>query len=467
MKTKRRLELFVFYDTEGIAAHLSRMAEKGWALQGINQYFWTYTQIPPEKRTYGIAFFPAASHFDPKPSKKQTEYLEYCEEARWHYVTQWHQMQIFYTTAENPVPLETDETLKLEIIHQAMKKSFLPGTWTLLALFAVQLFLQRRIFRQSPLEMLTDGVSQTGILITLLAILLCLFYIASYYRWRKKSLASTEAGGDCQKVGKVVSRIGLLAVVCVWGFLLCQFYFMAGQNLLGIAVVIFLLFVGIFWITFHMQNFLKKRGVSRQKNIILTVTVSILLALGVTAAIFCLISTEVFSTKKGGKVYTHTLPDGEVFSVTLEQDHLPLTTQDLTEIPEDAPYSNSCRKNTSFLASSAECKQLCFNPELDVPELEYTLCDIHIPSLTDWALESHMEYILEMRNRSRSYSSTSVYQPVSFADGIRAWQLYDGDTPKESMIMEKDNRIVQIHFYNMDVSTEQWEKAAEILFAEE
>ena len=34
-------------------------------------------------------------------------------------------MLIFYTTAENPVPLETDEALRLEATHKAMKRSWL------------------------------------------------------------------------------------------------------------------------------------------------------------------------------------------------------------------------------------------------------------------------------------------------------------------------------------------------------
>lgn len=124
MKRKRRLEIFAFYDSEGIAAHLNHMAQKGWALQTIGTTFWTYEAIEPENRTYGITFFPDVSAFDTKPTEALQDFIAYCEEAGWHYVTQLSQMQIFYTTNENPIPLETDESLRLEITHKAMKKKF-------------------------------------------------------------------------------------------------------------------------------------------------------------------------------------------------------------------------------------------------------------------------------------------------------------------------------------------------------
>ena len=141
MKRKRRLEIFAFYDSEGIAAHLNHMAQKGWALQSIDTTFWTYEAIEPENRTYGITFFPDVSAFDTKPTEALQDFIAYCEEAGWHYVTQLSQMQIFYTTNENPIPLETDESLRLEITHKAMKKNFLPGILALLALCLWEIYL--------------------------------------------------------------------------------------------------------------------------------------------------------------------------------------------------------------------------------------------------------------------------------------------------------------------------------------
>lgn len=47
MKTKRRLEIFAFWQPEEICRHLEKMAQKGWLLLEINHPFWTYRQILP------------------------------------------------------------------------------------------------------------------------------------------------------------------------------------------------------------------------------------------------------------------------------------------------------------------------------------------------------------------------------------------------------------------------------------
>ena len=46
-QTKRRMELLSFYDHTGIERHLTRMARKGWKVEKINNYFWTYRRIEP------------------------------------------------------------------------------------------------------------------------------------------------------------------------------------------------------------------------------------------------------------------------------------------------------------------------------------------------------------------------------------------------------------------------------------
>lgn len=82
--------------------------KKGWALKDVTNPLWTYEEITPEKRTYRTAFYPANQVYALNAADKQEEYIAYCEPAGWHYVTSWDNMLIFYITAENPVPLETD-----------------------------------------------------------------------------------------------------------------------------------------------------------------------------------------------------------------------------------------------------------------------------------------------------------------------------------------------------------------------
>ena len=58
---KRRIEAFSFFDYTGIARHLSKMAGKGWMLEKITNFGWTYRRITPKKLTFCVCDFPKAS----------------------------------------------------------------------------------------------------------------------------------------------------------------------------------------------------------------------------------------------------------------------------------------------------------------------------------------------------------------------------------------------------------------------
>lgn len=141
LRTKRRMEFFAFYDDQGIARHLERMAGKGWLIERINNYFWTYRKIEPQRLRFAVTYFPEASDFNPGPTENQQTFLEYCESAGWQFAAQWCQMQIF--CSENPaaVPLETDEFSRLQNIHRCMRKNFLPGNIVILIMLGILLGL--------------------------------------------------------------------------------------------------------------------------------------------------------------------------------------------------------------------------------------------------------------------------------------------------------------------------------------
>ena len=100
MRKKRRLEQFIFYDYNGIADHLEKMAAKGWRLSKISGNVWTYEAIEPTESTelkYTVTYFSEASEFNPYPTENQQVFLDYCEEAGWKLAAEWAQMQILYS----------------------------------------------------------------------------------------------------------------------------------------------------------------------------------------------------------------------------------------------------------------------------------------------------------------------------------------------------------------------------------
>ena len=58
---KRRIELFSFFDYTGIARHLTKMAEKGWLIEKMSSFGWTYRRIKPQKLHFFVSYYPKAS----------------------------------------------------------------------------------------------------------------------------------------------------------------------------------------------------------------------------------------------------------------------------------------------------------------------------------------------------------------------------------------------------------------------
>lgn len=249
MKRKRRLETFAFYDMEGIITHLENMAQAGWALRETGSLFWTYEKIESTVPIYGTTFFPDASEMDITPTATQAEFLAYCQKAGWQYVTQWKTMQIFQTTAENPISLETDEALRLEITHKAMKKTLLSDHLTLGFLFLMMVFFSRE-----------------SLVLWMLYLLLACYLFGScfaYGHWYKQSLRTVEAGGNCLSVGKK-GRFLAKSLRFLAGFMVLWTFFQGGSGEPFAMLALLPLVLAFLTLYFLVQKLCKKLGLSKK-----------------------------------------------------------------------------------------------------------------------------------------------------------------------------------------------------------
>lgn len=80
---KRQLSWYQPDDTEAIARHLERMAGKGWLLEKVDNWIFTYRRAQPARVRYTVTFFPEASVFDPGLTRGQETYADYCQAAGW------------------------------------------------------------------------------------------------------------------------------------------------------------------------------------------------------------------------------------------------------------------------------------------------------------------------------------------------------------------------------------------------
>lgn len=453
MKRKQRWENFVFYDTESITAHLEDMAQKGWALVDVTRSFWTYEKIQPEKRTYCTAFYPANRVYAPNAQDKQAEYIAYCEQAGWHYVTNWDNMLIFYTTAENPVPLETDEALRLEATHKAMQRTWLTayGLLGILLLLNVMFYVFSLI--DDPLHTLADGMALfQNILFAIVLVYTCVA-IFSYLQWRRKSLSAVESGGTCLPVNRNVQRfqkfffpIEIFAVL--W---FCLDRFLTDDMMTPAVVIAFAVVLLLLWLLFQKVHLPVKACVTA------LVFLAAMIPMFYTMVSLSLKVEEAREnhTNPWGKLYVATLPNGERKNILLQTDEIPLTITDLKDVPEGIPYSTARQEESSPLATKQTCLQEIPDGVAQAPQMHYEIMDLSLDFLTSHCLRAY-------EKQDTNADTSLTYEPIALSGTDGAWQLCKNGAPLPQYLFYKDNRIVLLR-PDWGISQKELEQAASIL----
>lgn len=423
MKKKTRLENFVYYDTEGITAHLEKMALEGWALEDVTRSFWTYVSIPPEKRTYGASFYPANLTFAPDAANKNEDYVAYCQQAGWQYVTQWQKMMIFYTTEENPVPLETDESLRLDATWEAMKRSHLAADLAMSALFLANICLYISSLLRHPLTHLADGGLLAQNLLFALLLPFSLGASLAYVLWQKRSRASVKAGGHCLPVGKGTRRLQRfffpiqLAAVFWWGF---GRFFPSQQAVLGILLLAAVLYL--------VWKLLQKLGLPPKACVLVL--------------LFLFVAIPRF-----GAMVSLSLDAGQESATVSDA---PLTAADLAEIPREETPSVFCRKSVSPFAKKLEYDQ---KATADLPGLSYEIMEVSLTGMIPRCLAAYEE-------QAETYRQT--YKEISLSGADGAWQLYQGNQPMPQYLFY-ENDLIALLRPDEALSPEALETAAGLL----
>ena len=397
---KRTLVNVSFYDPEAIQRKLEQMAARGWMLQKAGNLFWTYTKIPPQKLRFAVTYFPEASEFDPKPSEKQLEREELCAQDGWRLVLRWDVMQIFCTDREDAVPIDTDPVPQVDNIHRTMRKKVLVSQLLMVLLIFWFLYLQLSQLRRDPADYLSD----------------------------------TAAG---------------LAVV----FLLLSFSASSGGLLflLSAAVVTSVPILLARW----MLGALKRRGVSRWVNLVVTCAAIFVLVIAGTGVIVAAILRGWLPLGEESQPVGSYEWQGRTWDIYDEP--LPLEVEDLVQV--DARWSKEARLQESPLLAYGDYRQdLLFTEEIQGYEIRYEITDVKVPFLYDFVkdgfIRDNQDEVLEkylIPVDPAPWEAEEVYQ-VSWRDGVL----------DDNYLVCWEKRIVEIKFY-WTPTREQIQIAAERL----
>lgn len=373
LKTRCRMVFFAFYDDQGIARHLERMAQKGWMIERINNYFWTYRRIEPQRLRFAVTYFPEASDFNPGPTENQQTFQEYCESAGWRFAVQWCQMQIFYSENSDAVPLETEEPIRLQNIHRCMRKNFLPGNIAVMILMTILLLLQMVSVPRDLLSLLAENTRLITITLLLLAILSEAGMLLGYYFWRRRSLRAVANGGSCVQGGRIQRWLGRPVWLLV--ILLAALYLYSVGSYWPLVLICAAVLAGISALTLAARAIMRKKGFAKETNIAATVVLILLLSLSFNlvlqgasdwmrdAGLFEKQPAYIYTTQTGRSSW-----DWKVYA-----DPIPLKVEDLktTDYPY---YSCELAERSSPFVSVMKASQTGFPDGLEGDErLLYTV----------------------------------------------------------------------------------------------
>ena len=440
---KREFGTYLIFDYRGVEEHLSKMAAKGWRLEKIGPWFWTYRRAEPARTVYAVTYLAGASQFDPESSGTQAALEDLCASAGWEKAADWAQMQIFLNERPDPLPLETDESVRLEAIRRSMRKGFLPWGIALLLLALFFAGLQIKTLLTDPFHLLSSNSGLFTALMWDLLVILQAGNLFSYRRWYRRSLRSVARGGPCAETGPGLRRFNqavlclvlLLAAGYLAVLLLSADTWTAAYLFLYLAAVCLLVFV-----VDRVRRKLRKAGLSRRSNLFLTLAADVVLAFVLVGGITVVfLRSGVLSG--GGETYLYQRQEWDV-----EPQALPLTIEDLTgqHYEHVRRYSYN---GGSVLIRERSCREAVLDGE-DLLVLDYDITALALPGLYHMTL-AHCQ----AEWTDSGYYAWTEADPVPWG-AEAAYQLRWGSGrfwyARPNYILCWQDRIVQLNLPELD-----------------
>ena len=444
--TKREFCSYLIFDYRGVEAHLSQMAARGWRLEKIGPWFWTYRRAEPAQVAYAVTYLPSVSQFSPEPSADRENLEELCAAAGWEPVAEWVQMQVFANERPDPVPLETEESVRLEVVHRSMKKNFLPWNVVALALALVMVGLQIKTLLTDPYSLLSSTNLFPSFVWELLLVLQA-GNLLWYGRWLRRSRRSVAQGGACADVGPGLRRFNL---VILWLVLAMAALFLVSTLLttgaeIGLFVVCYTAgLVLLILLVDRTRRALKRRGAARGLNIFLTLLVDVVLAVVLVGG-----STWLLFSSRGlfnGETYHYQGQTWDAAPVSL-----PLTLEDLTG--ESYPHVRRSRYGSgSLLVREDNCHDYVLDEQDHGKILDYTVTTAALPALGDLAAE----HIL-MEWTDRGYYDYAETDPAPWGAEAAYRRIYDDGWDRyatDDYLLCWPDRVVEISLTDVDLTPE-------------
>ncbi len=369
MKTKKettaRLELLEVYDGTAIARKVEAMAARGWLAERVGPFLWHYRRCPPQALHAAVQYFPKASDFDPGPGEAEREMMDFAARDGWQPLLRWGQAQVFVSTAADPTPLHTDPVAQVATLRKALLRSQLPTTLALLLLCGLMTAMYADLYRRDPLDFLSDGIELAAAGLMALLLFLLAATLVRLAVWLRRAPAAAQAGVFLP----AYSARRFNSAVLVLAALLFAFGVAWSGQALPILLVWAALYLLVLRASLALKERLKAAGAPRGVNRFATVALAVVLAEAAAAGLVWLLLRMPLE-RAGHVTGSYTYPSG--YTRELYADPLPLTMQDLIEVPPGEVRSRERERSATPLLAVTDCRDWGFT-EPDSGQLAYTL----------------------------------------------------------------------------------------------
>lgn len=313
---KRKFVTYQPFDYEGIQEYLERMAADGWRLVSIGT-LWTFKRSDPASIHYTAAYLPRTSQYDPDNNPAISEFDDYCLETGWTRVCSSGNMHIYCSAEENPVPIDTDESIKLDNVRKSAVRSFVLPMLIMVGCLCMigNSFIS---FFTKPVETFSSYANMTVALMSLLVAVMTAVGIVNLCVWVRKSRSLIEAGGHCASTGGFRRIYWLVHCLIIITLLLWAVSITAENNFTAALAAICLaaLLWGIILLIRMVSKKMRERGTPRTVNRIASIALCFVFTFAILfAAITFLMNMEDDSAD--GSIKHHTfLMEMEVKAIT-------------------------------------------------------------------------------------------------------------------------------------------------------
>jgi len=445
MKQRKReyFPLYAGYDRRGIITHLEKMAAKGWLLEKLNGFCWQYRRIEPAELQFAVTYFPKASRFHPSPADGLETFRDFCAEVGWRLAADNEQLQIFYHTEVDAVPLETDPASDLENIHHAMKKGFLGSYWSVLFLLLFQVVLQGGRLLEDPVEQFSSMVTLGTLAGIIPLVVVIVTELVRYYRWRHRARKAVELGESLPELSSSCWLQLTAWLLVAVEFAVLMISSVNGPRGMIVTLLFMLVFIGLTLVLANgVRTAMQKLRIRPWVNLGVTIGVVVVMTVMMMTGLLTWIirgNSGWFSPSDVVETYKYHGMTWEVYA-----DPIPLTIQDLMETDYEG-WSTRLTRNSSPLLTHIEAEQMPRMDALEQPELNYEVVIVKAGFLYELCKQTYIDW-LERDNDRVPEEFREEYRPVDPAPwgAFEAYQRYGAGEPVNQFLICWPDRIVEI-----------------------